>query len=273
MPSTAFRMLRFLHVNFASTYETTHVEAGVALDDPRFHFVVADENPSLLPSLDACFRLLQRTASHVARPGPSIRPSTPTKHVGWSASFVLRTYHGDARCACVSRNEWRRRRRRSAAFPSPPGPTAPVEDRSPIPVPNQTMGRDPRRASVRSRRSRVRLRSIGGSFGSTLACPNQAFPFESVGASRGKGRSVRRDPGEFTTRVNSMVRWRLATTTKAKMAMTTTHLSTSEREFVRDGVVEDVRSDGRRRVDFRRVHVQVGNIPQANGSSRVTVGE
>ena len=89
----------------------------------------------------------------------------------------------------------------------------------------------------------------------------------------GKGRSVRRDPGEFTTRVNSMVRWRLATTTKAKMAMTTTHLSTSEREFVRDGVVEDVRSDGRRRVDFRRVHVQVGNIPQANGSSRVTVGE
>lgn len=268
-------MLRFLHVNFASTYEATHVEAGVALDDPRFLFVVADENPSLPPSLDACFRLLQRTTSHVARPGPSICPSTPTKHVEGSASFVLRTYHGDARCACVSRDEWNRRRRRSAAFPSSLAPPCPwrIDRRSLSPILRWDGILDAHRfdlvvpgfASVRSEDPSVQPSHV----------PIKPFLSNRSDRRGGKGtrRSDRRDPGEFTTRVNSMVRWRLATTTKSRMAMTTTHLSASEREFVRDGVVEDVRADGRRRVDFRRVHVQVGNIPQANGSSRVTVGE
>ena len=48
-------------------------------------------------------------------------------------------------------------------------------------------------------------------------------------------------------------------------------LSEEERKFVVQGVQQDVRSDGRARLDYRHVTIECGLLPQANGSARLRV--
>jgi exosome complex component RRP42 len=48
-------------------------------------------------------------------------------------------------------------------------------------------------------------------------------------------------------------------------------LSPGERRFLVAGVRQDVRADGRRRLERRSLEVQCGLLPQANGSARVAV--
>lgn len=45
-------------------------------------------------------------------------------------------------------------------------------------------------------------------------------------------------------------------------------LSDGEVRFIRSGVLDDVRIDGRSRLDFRPLSVETGLLPQANGSAR-----
>ncbi|KAH7662031.1 exosome complex component RRP42 protein [Dioscorea alata] len=49
-------------------------------------------------------------------------------------------------------------------------------------------------------------------------------------------------------------------------------LSSGEKHFIRGGIAQDLRSDGRQRLNYRPVSVEVGVIPQANGSARVRLG-
>ncbi|KAL0917007.1 hypothetical protein M5K25_012046 [Dendrobium thyrsiflorum] len=49
-------------------------------------------------------------------------------------------------------------------------------------------------------------------------------------------------------------------------------LSAGERQFIHGGIAQDLRSDGRQRLQFRPISVQTGVIPQANGSARATLG-
>ncbi|XP_024538320.1 exosome complex component RRP42 [Selaginella moellendorffii] len=49
-------------------------------------------------------------------------------------------------------------------------------------------------------------------------------------------------------------------------------LSRSELDYIEGGVKHDLRSDGRGRYHFRNLSIQVGIIPQANGSARVRLG-
>ncbi|KAF3334843.1 exosome complex component RRP42 [Carex littledalei] len=49
-------------------------------------------------------------------------------------------------------------------------------------------------------------------------------------------------------------------------------LSEGEKQFLRGGIEQDLRSDGRTRHQFRSVYVETGVIPQANGSARVRLG-
>lgn len=49
-------------------------------------------------------------------------------------------------------------------------------------------------------------------------------------------------------------------------------LSAGEKQFIHGGIAQDLRSDGRQRLQFRPISVQTGVIPQANGSARVTLG-
>eukprot|EP00761_Pharyngomonas_kirbyi_P001491 gb/GECH01001495.1/.p1 GENE.gb/GECH01001495.1/~~gb/GECH01001495.1/.p1 ORF type:complete len:297 (+),score=58.88 gb/GECH01001495.1/:1-891(+) len=46
-------------------------------------------------------------------------------------------------------------------------------------------------------------------------------------------------------------------------------LSKSEEEYIIEGVTEDLRADGRGRLDFRGFNIELGIVPQANGSARV----
>lgn len=49
-------------------------------------------------------------------------------------------------------------------------------------------------------------------------------------------------------------------------------LSIGEKQFIHGGIAQDLRTDGRQRRDFRPISVEVGVIPQANGSARVKLG-
>lgn len=49
-------------------------------------------------------------------------------------------------------------------------------------------------------------------------------------------------------------------------------LSTSEKEYIRLGVESDLRSDGRKRLDFRPFGLEVDVVPQAAGSARLRLG-
>ncbi|XP_031264826.1 exosome complex component RRP42-like isoform X1 [Pistacia vera] len=49
-------------------------------------------------------------------------------------------------------------------------------------------------------------------------------------------------------------------------------LSEGEKEFIKGGIAQDLRSDGRKRHTYRPIYVETGVIPQANGSARVRLG-
>ncbi|CAN6330809.1 unnamed protein product [Urochloa humidicola] len=49
-------------------------------------------------------------------------------------------------------------------------------------------------------------------------------------------------------------------------------LSEGEKHFIRGGIAQDIRTDGRRRLQFRALSVETGVIPQASGSARVRLG-
>lgn len=49
-------------------------------------------------------------------------------------------------------------------------------------------------------------------------------------------------------------------------------LSIGEKQFIEGGIAEDIRTDGRKRLIYRPIHLQTGVIPQANGSARVKMG-
>ncbi|CAA6666189.1 unnamed protein product [Spirodela intermedia] len=49
-------------------------------------------------------------------------------------------------------------------------------------------------------------------------------------------------------------------------------LSAGEKNFIRGGIEQDLRADGRQRQDFRPILIETGVIPQANGSARVRFG-
>jgi len=50
-------------------------------------------------------------------------------------------------------------------------------------------------------------------------------------------------------------------------------ISAAERQFVLDGVAQGVRGDGRAKMDFRHIELEVGTLPQANGSALVRVAD
>ncbi|KAF3792133.1 putative exosome complex exonuclease [Nymphaea thermarum] len=49
-------------------------------------------------------------------------------------------------------------------------------------------------------------------------------------------------------------------------------LSSGEKRFIRGGIEQDLRPDGRRRLHYRPISIETGVIPQANGSARVRIG-
>lgn len=49
-------------------------------------------------------------------------------------------------------------------------------------------------------------------------------------------------------------------------------LSSSEREYIKQGVEQDLRADGRKRLDFRPFNLDVDIVPQAAGSARIRLG-
>ncbi|XP_057531752.1 uncharacterized protein LOC130809913 isoform X1 [Amaranthus tricolor] len=49
-------------------------------------------------------------------------------------------------------------------------------------------------------------------------------------------------------------------------------LSRGEKNFIRGGIAQDLRCDGRKRLSYRPIHVDTGVIPQADGSARVRIG-
>uniref|UniRef100_A0A7S0R1V8 Ribosomal RNA-processing protein 42 n=1 Tax=Pyramimonas obovata TaxID=1411642 RepID=A0A7S0R1V8_9CHLO len=49
-------------------------------------------------------------------------------------------------------------------------------------------------------------------------------------------------------------------------------LSKAEQKFVNDGILQNVRIDGRQRDDFRAISLEQGVIPQASGSARLRLG-
>jgi exosome complex component RRP42 len=54
--------------------------------------------------------------------------------------------------------------------------------------------------------------------------------------------------------------------------MTTPLLSKSEKKFISLGILEDLRSDGRSRIDYRPVQLVLNPIPQSIGSARLKLG-
>lgn len=49
-------------------------------------------------------------------------------------------------------------------------------------------------------------------------------------------------------------------------------LSKSEKDFISRGILEDLRADGRGRLDYRPVNLSVDVIPQSIGSARLKLG-
>ncbi|KAJ8538674.1 hypothetical protein K7X08_029970 [Anisodus acutangulus] len=49
-------------------------------------------------------------------------------------------------------------------------------------------------------------------------------------------------------------------------------LSVGEKNFIKGGIAQDLRNDGRKRLTYRPIYVETGVIPQANGSARVKLG-
>ena len=55
--------------------------------------------------------------------------------------------------------------------------------------------------------------------------------------------------------------------------MAATLLSAAEKEYIEQGVEQDIRNDGRGRLDYRPIEVQLGLIAQASGSARLRLGK
>nr|XP_016458625.1 PREDICTED: exosome complex component RRP42-like [Nicotiana tabacum] len=49
-------------------------------------------------------------------------------------------------------------------------------------------------------------------------------------------------------------------------------LSIGEKNFIKGGIAQDMRNDGRKRLAYRPIYVETGVIPQANGSARIKLG-
>ncbi|CAN4077223.1 unnamed protein product [Withania somnifera] len=49
-------------------------------------------------------------------------------------------------------------------------------------------------------------------------------------------------------------------------------LSVGEKKFIKGGIAQDLRNDGRKRLTYRPIYVETGVIPQANGSARIKLG-
>ena len=49
-------------------------------------------------------------------------------------------------------------------------------------------------------------------------------------------------------------------------------LSKSEKEFISRGILEDLRADGRGKLDYRPVKLTLNPIPQSIGSARLKMG-
>ncbi|XP_057798530.1 uncharacterized protein LOC131014544 isoform X3 [Salvia miltiorrhiza] len=49
-------------------------------------------------------------------------------------------------------------------------------------------------------------------------------------------------------------------------------LSLGEQTFIKGGIAQDLRTDGRKRLTYRPIFVETGIIPQASGSARVKLG-
>nr|GLL37913.1 exosome complex component RRP42 [Ipomoea trifida] len=49
-------------------------------------------------------------------------------------------------------------------------------------------------------------------------------------------------------------------------------LSVGEKNFLKGGIAQDLRTDGRKRLAYRLIYVEIGVIPQASGSARVKMG-
>lgn len=54
-------------------------------------------------------------------------------------------------------------------------------------------------------------------------------------------------------------------------ASSSPRVSEHERKYIVDGIAQNLRHDGRGRLDYRFLSVEVGLLPLANGSSRVTL--
>ncbi|XP_030950141.1 exosome complex exonuclease RRP42-like [Quercus lobata] len=50
-------------------------------------------------------------------------------------------------------------------------------------------------------------------------------------------------------------------------------LSLGEEHFIQGGIAQDLRSNGRKRLTYRPIYVEIGVIPHANGSARVRLGQ
>ncbi|WZY96118.1 hypothetical protein YC2023_068447 [Brassica napus] len=48
--------------------------------------------------------------------------------------------------------------------------------------------------------------------------------------------------------------------------------SVGEQHFLKGGIAQELRTDGRKRLAYRHTYVETGVIPQANGSARVRIG-
>jgi len=48
-------------------------------------------------------------------------------------------------------------------------------------------------------------------------------------------------------------------------------ISSTERKYITEGIAQDVRNDGRQRIDYRHFGLKTGVVPHANGSARITL--
>lgn len=48
-------------------------------------------------------------------------------------------------------------------------------------------------------------------------------------------------------------------------------ISSSQRKYIAEGIAQDVRNDGRQRIDYRHFSLKTGVIAHANGSARITL--
>lgn len=50
-------------------------------------------------------------------------------------------------------------------------------------------------------------------------------------------------------------------------------ISQAEQEYIQQGVEADIRNDGRQRLDYRPIELELGVVAQASGSARLKLGK